>query len=152
MPCPSMLFPHMTSSPGPRTDDPPSVWILRRDKLHQGSGLVRLRRITQRKSILKTALDQTGFLRLKSQFFSQFTAKFRLDNKAALRYLNPSCLYHNENCRWVSGSTTYWASTGYRTQPRIRPYFDIKKGILINLFPRRRLSSVPSEHSMPISQ
>jgi len=39
--------------------------------------------------------------------FSQFIAKSRLDNKAAIRYLNPTRLYDNENCRWVSDPTTY---------------------------------------------
>ena len=33
------VFPVYDEQPGPRADDPPSVWILRREKLHQGSGL-----------------------------------------------------------------------------------------------------------------
>jgi len=44
-------------------------------------------------------------------------SKFRLDNKAALQYLDRRRLYDNENCRWVSGPATYWDSTGYGTQP-----------------------------------
>jgi hypothetical protein len=33
------VFPVYDEQPGPSIDDPSSVWILRRDKLHQGSGL-----------------------------------------------------------------------------------------------------------------
>jgi len=51
------------------------------------------------------------------RIFSQFIVKFLLDNKAVERYLNLSRFYGNENCRWVSGPTTYWDSTGYSTQP-----------------------------------
>ena len=52
-----------------------------------------------------------------SRIFSQFIAISHLDNKAAIRYLNPACLNDNENCRWVSDPTTYWDSTGYSAQP-----------------------------------
>lgn len=37
----------------------------------------------------------------------------RLDNKAAIHYLNPSCLYDSENYRWVSGLTTYMGFNRY---------------------------------------
>ncbi len=118
--------------PEPSVDDPPSVWILRRGKLHQKSRLVRLRRITPPKPIFKNStradrlvraklgedrlvrrsLAKTGFLRQTSRNFCQFIAKPRLDNKAAIRYLNPTFFYDNENYRWVSDPTTYWDSTG----------------------------------------
>jgi hypothetical protein len=52
-----------------------------------------------------------------SRIFSQFIAISHLDNKAAIRYLNPARLNDNENCRWVSDPTTYWDSTGYSAQP-----------------------------------
>jgi len=42
-----------------------------------------------------TALEQTGFFLPKLLIFSQIIAKFSLDNKAAIRYLNPSHFYDN---------------------------------------------------------
>ena len=40
----------------------------------------------------KTTTGLLGFLRPKSQIFSQFIVKFRLDNTTGIRYLNPSRL------------------------------------------------------------
>jgi hypothetical protein len=75
------VFPAYDEQPGPSTDDPPSVWILRRDKLHQRSGLVRLRRIAlQRLVFKKTNLRQTGFLCPNFRNLGQFEAKCFLDN------------------------------------------------------------------------
>ena len=51
--------------PGPSVDNPPSVWILRRDKLHQGSGLVRLRRIILPKPIFKNPTRADRLARAK---------------------------------------------------------------------------------------
>lgn len=48
---PTDVFPAYDEQSDPSTDDPPSVWILRRDKLHQGSGLVCLWRITLQRPI-----------------------------------------------------------------------------------------------------
>ena len=54
-----------------------------------------------------------------------------LDNKAAFRYLNPSCRHHNEIWGWVTRPSTYLDSAGYRTLPKNQPYIDPQKGILV---------------------
>ena len=53
---------------------------------------------------------------LLSLNFRQFIAQPRLDNKAAIRYLNPTRYYDNENSRWVYNPTIYWNSTCYSAE------------------------------------
>jgi len=132
---PSIFFLHMTSKRVP-------AWMIRLRFEFFGGQVTLSIRIIRRRRIFresrhtwqekrKNRFDQTGLLCQKSLIFSNVIAKLRLDNKAAIRYLNSSCWYHNENCRWVSGPTTYWNLSGDSTQPKICPYFDFKKGILI---------------------
>ena len=117
------VFPTYDEQPGLRTDDYTCPPRRIRDPDLCASGALHCRGLFLRSRAVagseggKTTLGQSGFLCPKSRIFSQFIVKFRLDNKAVVRYLNLSRLYDNENCRWVSGPTSYWDSTGYSTQP-----------------------------------
>ncbi len=64
-------------------------------------------------------------------FFSQFIAKCRLDNTTGIRYLNPSRLLPQYDCRLISIPTTYRDGFFYGTQPQIFPYSAREKGFLI---------------------
>ena len=57
------------------------------------------------------------------------------------RYIIRASFSRERNCRWVSVHTTYWDSTGCKTQPKIWPYFDLKNGILINFTIRNPFSA-----------
>ena len=43
----------------------------------------------------------------KDRLLMPRSTKIHLDNTEALRYINIGRGYHNENCHWVSGPTTY---------------------------------------------
>ena len=69
----------------------------------------------------KTTTGLLGFLRPKSQIFSQLIAKFRLDNTTGIRYLNPSRLLPQYGCCFTTDPTSHWNASCYGTEPRILP-------------------------------
>ncbi len=79
---PSILFLYMTSILGPVRIN------------------ISANRITLQRPIFKTTLGNTGFQRPKFRIFSQFIAKFRLDNMTCIRYQNPSRLLSDDDCRF----------------------------------------------------
>lgn len=119
---PSMFCPHMLSRPGPvRMTTLIRLWrIIDPDLCASGAlpggGLFLRSRVVAGSEGGETTLENTNSLCPKSPIFSQFIAKFRLDNTTVSRYLNPIII----GCRSIGClifiPNTYWDSTGYSTQ------------------------------------
>ena len=118
-------FPTYDEQPGPSADDPPSVWILRRDKLHQGSWL------PCRSLLLRKILSgKTGILYPKSSIFSRFGAKCRLDNTIFIMYSNLDCLKPVGTCCRISGSTICCYSSPASQNINNLSFFALKREFL----------------------
>jgi len=58
--------------------------------------------------ILKPQQGSHAFYAQNLRNFSQFIAKFRLDNTTGIRYLNPSRLLPQYSCCFITAPTSYW--------------------------------------------
>ena len=85
------LFPEHDEQPGPCIDDPPSFWILRRDKLPDRPGLPRRSLFLWNRAVAGSEGGKTTFVqnRTPTAKIQDFQPQFRFDAKAVTWYWIP---------------------------------------------------------------